>query len=337
MDRSRVIALLVLTLLSATLACGVVGWRLRVDRLMTTGVDALFGQIYLTRESAPVSAREYASNEVLLGGLQRADELDARLVVLPQETYRWDPAYAGFAQVPLSDEQAIDLLAAMTEGPVFTDPYAGRAGCFERSATGEAEEAACDEAAIWQQIHDESRMSASMNPGMAALQLRLPDGRIAEYRMYSAGELVAYSTVELNEPALQGFIPSGRGLVDPLVARALIPPGDVLWPELSAERANLRAARRLGGHYQEAVELLDSLETLRQVVGEVREVRPAAGEGGNWSSTWMDSSSLQLLLWVRGDEGEGVVRMAGWECWDAEMMAEGKLIDLTSGLLCPDR
>jgi hypothetical protein len=171
---------------------------------------------------------------------------------------------------------------------------------------------------------------------MAVLQLRFPDGRLAEFRMYQANGVLAYLTVELNEAAVQGLLSSEKDLIDRLAARAVIPPTAVLWPEQTAEWANARAARRLGRHYRQALDFLLSIEALRQMVGEVQELRPVAGEGGNYASTWMDASSLQLLLRVTGDRGEGVVRMRGWECWEAEMMAEGRLVDLTSGFICPE-
>jgi len=50
----------------------------------------------------------------------------------------------------------------------------------------------------------------------------------------------------------------------------------------------------------------------------------------------MDSRSMQLLLWVKGGHGEGVVRMDGWECWEAEMMAQGRLVELTPEVICPE-
>lgn len=336
MKRSPNVLFAALAVLGVMLTCAVAGWRLIGERLMTTGFDALFGQVYLTRASAPISAREHVSNEVLLGGLASSDDVGARLVVPPQEVYFWGPAYAGFAQVALTADEAHDLITAMTAGPLFINPYTGQILCVEGSGVGQPVSAPCAVGAERQQIHDETRMSASMAPGMAVLQLRYPDGRLAEYELYLAGGVLAYSTVELNEPAVHGYLTSGGDLLGPLLARANIPPAAVLWPEQTAEGANARAVRRLGRRYREAVEFVSSLETLRHVVGEVQEIRPVAGEGGNWSSTWMDSSSLQLLLRVTGDQGEGVVRMSGWECWEAEMMTAGRLVDLTSGMSCPE-
>jgi len=336
MMRSRNVMLAVLAMLGEMLACSVGIWLPIGETLMTTGFDALLGQVYLTRESAPISGRESVSTEVLLGGLAATEDVGALLVILPEEVYLWGPAYAGFAQAPLTAEEAHDLIAAMAAGPLFTSSDTREILCVEGSGVGQPVRAPCAVGTERQQIHDEIRMSASRAPGMAVLQLRFPDGRFAEYELYLASGVLAYSAVEVNEPDVHGYLSSGGDLLAPLLARASIPPAAVLWPEQSAERVNARTARRLGRRYREAVEFVGSLETLHQVVGEVQEIRPVEGEAGNWSSTWMDSSSLQLLLRVTGDQGEGVVRMSGWECWESEMMVAGRLVDLTSGYVCPD-
>jgi hypothetical protein len=336
MMRSRNVLFAVIAMLGEVLACAVLGWLLIGETLMTTGFDALLGQVYLTRESAPISGRESVSTEVLLGELAASDDVGARLVILPEEVYLWGPAYAGFAQARLTADEAHDLIAAMAAGPLFTSSDTLEILCVEGSGVGQPVTAPCAVGTERQQIHDEIRMSASRAPGMAVLQLRFPDGRLAEYELYLASGVLAYSAVEVNEPDIHGYLSSGGDRLAPLLARASIPPAAVLWPEQTAARANARAARRLGRRYREAVEFVSSLETLRQVVGEVQEIRPVEGEAGNWSSAWMDSSSLQLLLRVTGDQGEGVVRMSGWECWEAEMMAAGRLVELTPGIVCPE-
>jgi hypothetical protein len=323
-------------LIGGMLACGLAAWRWIGEPLSTTGIDLLFGQVYLTRESAPVGAREHASNEILLGGLDPTEAVDARLVVLPQEVFFWGPAYPGFAQTRLSASELSGLLGAMEAGPAFVNSANGETLCIERSGAGGSNTAPCDDAVEWGETHEEVRLSALVRPGMSVLQLRFPDGRLGEVRMYVADNVLAYSAEELSELPVEGVIVGGSRLVEPLVARAAIPPVPVLWPEKTAEWANATAARRLGSRYRDAVGLLASLDTLRQVVGEVQQIRPVEGEGGNWSSAWMDSRSMQLLLWVKGGHGEGVVRMDGWECWEAEMMAQGRLVELTPEVICPE-
>jgi len=336
MRRKNAFRLAILGLLTVVLACSMTCWLGIGETFLISGIDALFGQIYLSRGSGPPSARSYVSNELLLEDWRPSGELEARLIALPAEAYFWGPAYAGFAQTVLATDELDGLLQAMRAGPAFVDSYPGEVLCIEWSEGGEKPPAPCEAGNTWRELHDETRMAGSMDPEISVLQVRWPDGRLAEYRMYSADGELAYSTEELNEPIVQGFMQAGSEVVAPLTARARIQPVPVLWPDDTAERANARAVRRLGRRYGEAVELVRRLETLRQVVGEVQEIRPAEGKGGNWSSAWMDSISLQLLLRVTGDRGEGVVRMSGWDCWEAELLAEGRLVDLTSGFTCPE-
>ena len=333
---SRHLGIPLAILVGAMLACGLAGWRWIGEPLSTTGIDLLFGQVYLTRESAPVGAREHASNEVLLGGLDPTEVVDARLVVLPQEVFFWGPTYPGFAQTRLSANELNALLGAMEAGPAFVNPANGQILCIERSEAGGSNSAPCDDGEAWRETHEKTRLSTLVSQGMSVLQLRFPDGRLGEVWMYVADDVLAYSAEELNELPVEGVIAGGSRLVEPLMARAVIPPAPVLWPEKTAEWANATAARRLGSRYRDAVGLLRNLDTLRQVVGEVQQIRPVEGEGGNWSSAWMDSMSMQLLLWVEGSRGEGVVRMDGWECWEAEIMAQGRLVELTPELICPE-
>ena len=324
-----------LGLLMVVLACSIAWWLNLGETFLVSGIDALFGQIYLSRGSGPPSARNYVSNEILLDGGRPSGELEARLIALPAEAYFWGPAYAGFAQTALAGDELEGLLQAMRAGPAFLDSNSGEVLCIEWLEGSATPPAPCEAGNTWRELHDATRMGGSMEPEISVLQVRWPDGRLAEYRMYSADGVLAYSTEELNEPIVQGLMQAGSEVVVPLTARARIQPVSVLWPDDTAERANGCAVRRLGRRYRDAVEFVRRLETLRQVVGEVQEIRPAEGKGGNWSSTWMDSTSLQLLLRVKGDQGDGVVRLRGWDCWEAELLAEGRLVDLTSGFTCP--
>jgi hypothetical protein len=261
--------------------------------------------------------------------------MQARWVVLPGEATSWGPAYPGFADTLLTEGEVTDLLAAMADGSAFISPDTRIVLCIVWPEGGTAEARQCQEGAEARELHDRIRMSASRTPGIYALQLRSPQGALAEYRFYSADGMLAYSSLEPNEPAIEGILSVDAALLDALAARAAVRHPDVIWPGATTEEANARAARRLGRRYEQALEVLRGLESLSQILGEVDEFRPVEGQGGNWSSTWMDSQSMQLLLWVRGGKGEGVVRMSGWDCWEAELAAEGRLVDLTSGIVCP--
>jgi hypothetical protein len=314
------------------ICCGL-GLLLTGETLLTTGVEAFFGQVRLTRESGPMAARAYVSNELLLGNARLSEVAEASLILLPQEVYFWDPSYVGFARAVLTEEEALQLLGSMASGHLFSSPDTRQVLCVQRNAGAEAKLAACEEGPQWQAIHRETRLSAELDPGMSALQLQFDDGRLAEYRLYSANGLLAYSAVEFNQPAVEGYFPASDEALQLLAARAVVEPTAVLWPEQTADEANAHASRLLGRRYLGALDFLHALEPLRSALGRIREIRPAAG--GNWSSTWMDSSSLQLLLRVTGDHGEAVVMVRGDECWAAEMMYQARLYDLTHGFNCP--
>jgi hypothetical protein len=165
------------------------------------------------------------------------------------------------------------------------------------------------------------------------LQFHLADGRLAEYSLYTANGLLAYSASEVNEVAVEGCAAAAGEALQSIAARAVVEPIGVIWPEESADEANAHAARLLG-RFRGALEFLGGLEPLHLTLGQIREIRPA--EGGNWSSTWMDSDAVQLLFRVTGEDGEAAVMVEGGECWDAEMMYRGKWIDLSSGAVCPE-
>jgi hypothetical protein len=318
----------------ALLLVGCVLGMLRTGEVfLTSGIEVFFGQVRLTRESGPLSGRAYVSNELLLGGVHPSEVIEASLILLPQEVFFWDPFYIGFERAELTGEETRRLLGSLTSGNLFTSSYGRPILCARRIAESEAELTACEEGPEWQAIHQETRLAAELEPGISVLQFQFGDGRLAEYRLYSANGWLAYSSVEVTDVPVEGYLAAaGEGLPS-MATRAVVEPIAVIWPEQSADEANAHAARLLG-RYGGALGFLVGLEPLHLTLGRIREIRPA--EGGNWSSTWMDGSSLQLLLRVTGDNGEAAVMVKGGECWDAEMMYGGKLIDLTFGAVCPE-
>jgi hypothetical protein len=314
-------------------ACGL-GLLLTGEVFLTSGIDVFFGQVRLSRESGPTPARAYVSNELLLGDVQPSEVVEASWILLPQEVYFWDPFYVGFTRADLTGEEALQHLESLTSGRLFTSPYGGPILCAQRIAGAEAELNACEEGAQWQTIHQETRLTAELDPGMSVLQFQFGDGRLAEYRLYSANGLWAYSAIEVNQVPVEGYLTASAEALQRVAARAVVEPIGVLWPEQSADDANSRAARLLGRRYLGALDFLRGLESLHLSLGRIREIRPA--EGGNWSSTWMEGTSVQLLLRVIGDNGEAAVMVHGGACWDGEMMYRGNWIDLTSAPVCPE-
>ncbi|MCJ7513259.1 MAG: hypothetical protein MUO23_09865 [Anaerolineales bacterium] len=317
-----------------SLTCCGLGLLFTGEVLWTSGIDAFLGQVRLTRESGPKQPREYVSNELLLGSVLPSEVVESWLVPLPQEVYFWDPGYVGFPRAKLTDEEARQLLESLTSANRFTSRYGRPILCAQRSAGAEAELAACEQGPQWQAVHQETRLSAGLNPGMSVLQFDLGDGRLAEYRLYSANGLLAFSATEANQVSVEGYFPASSDALQSIAERAVVEPVGVLWRLQSPEQANAHAARLLGRRYWSALDFLRGLEPLRLILGQIREIRPA--EGDNWSSTWMDGTGMQLTLRVIGDRGEGVILLQGGDCWAAEVMVQGRLYDLTSGFVCPD-
>ena len=312
--------------------CGQGLWRIG-ETFLTSGIEVFLGQVRLTRESGPLPAPAYASNELLLGGVHPSEVAGAYLIVLPEEVYFWGPFYIGFERAELTDVEADQLLGILTSGKLFAGSYGRPILCARRIGGAEAELTACEEGPQWQAVHQATRLAAELEPGLGVLQFHLGDGRLAEYNLYSANGLLAYSASEVNDVAVEGFVAAAGEALQFIAARAVVEPIGVIWPEESADEANAHAARLLG-RSRGALEFLAGLEPLHLTLGQIREIRPA--EGGNWSSTWMDSDSVQLLFRVTGEDGEAAVMVEGGECWDAEMMYRGNWIDLSSGAVCPE-
>jgi hypothetical protein len=303
------------------------------EPLWTTGVSVFLGQVNLTQTTGPTEAKAYLSNELLLDNGPLPELTGAVLVPLPKELYSWDPGFPGFARTQLGKEEALALFLELASGHLFASPDGREVLCAGRAGGTRIELAPCQEGHQWRAIHQETRLTAGLTPEVSALQFTFADGRRAEYRLYSANGYLAYSAIEVNELPVDGLLPKPGGSLNSLVARAVLEPVGILWPDLSSAEANARATRLLGGRYRRALEFLRRLESVRAVLGPIKEIRPAEGE--NYSSSWMDSSEVKLTLLVTGEAGPAVVMIRGDECWAAEMVHAGVWYDLTSVYACP--
>lgn len=106
----------------------------------------------------------------------------------------------------------------------------------------------------------------------------------------------------------------------------------MIWPHLSTNVVNARAAGIIGNRYQIALDLIRSSPAVREVFGEIQEIRPAAGIN-NYAS-WMDSTSIFLTLRVTGIRGEGAVIIQGYDCFDLQMVFQGEPLDDGSAYIC---
>ncbi len=74
----------------------------------------------------------------------------------------------------------------------------------------------------------------------------------------------------------------------------------------------------LGDRYNAALFVVRESSLIREVFGDILEIRPALGTN-NYSS-WMDSTSVFLTLRVQGTRGEGAVIVQGDDCFNLEMV-----------------
>jgi hypothetical protein len=81
------------------------------------------------------------------------------------------------------------------------------------------------------------------------------------------------------------------------------------------------------------VESIENSKAVRNVLGEIIEIRPAAGV--NTYSSWMDSTSVSLTYRVVGTLGEGAVLVRGYDCFDLQIVFAGNPLDDNMDYLCP--
>ena len=314
------------------LICGLAVYP-AAERLWISGLDAFFGEVRLTRNSGPLTPRDYASNALLKGEIALSEITHGTLFVLPQEAYFWAPDYLGFPRAHLSEQEASDLATLLLSGSRFEAAYGEPVMCWPAATAALATPSVCSEGPALHYLHQQARLQSGLEPVRYVLQFRLRDGRLAEARLYPSQTGMAYTAEQPNRVPLEGFVEGSVAELRTKAAQAEVGSVDALWPEMTADRANALAARRLGDRYRRALGFLQSLQAVQHEVGPIREIRPALGRNG--SSDWMDSHEMLLTLRVLGEDGVAVVLMRGDRCWSVEMAAGGVFLDLTDGLVRP--
>jgi hypothetical protein len=174
---------------------------------------------------------------------------------------------------------------------------------------------------------------AELNHAVSVLQFFLTGGRVAEIRVYPTENGLAYTPHEISGDWWLNGVTGPSPLLAELASRAALPSIPVLWPELTASQANARAARILGERYRMAVEVIQASPAVHQAFGPVQEIRPAIGN--NYSSTWMDSSSVFLSFRLLGANGQGAVLIRGYDCFDLLMVFQGIPVEEGNSDICP--
>ena len=165
------------------------------------------------------------------------------------------------------------------------------------------------------------------------MQFFLTGRRLAEIRVYPTELGLAYTPYEKSGDWWLDGVTAPSPLMDDLSARVTIPSILVLWPEMTVNQANGRAARIIGKRYQPALETIQNSSAMREVFGDIQEIRPAAGN--NFYSSWMDSTSVFLTFQVIGSRGEGAAIIQGYDCFDLSMVFKGVPVDDGNSYICP--
>jgi hypothetical protein len=179
----------------------------------------------------------------------------------------------------------------------------------------------------------DDQWEAEQNHVVGVLQFHLTGGRLAEIRLFPTKHGISYTPKEIaGEWWLNGLIDASP-LVEELATRTTLQPIPILWPELTTEQANVRAARILGSKFQLALKIIQDSSEVREIFGSIQEIRPATGK--NMYSSWMDSTSVFLTLKIIGINGEGAAIIQGNDCFDLYIVFQGIPIADGRSHICP--
>ncbi len=322
---------LTFALLAILLLCGFL--------LITTGSfiasfpDILMGQVHLSPLTRPVSPRKYLSAELLLNQVALSEIKQAFYIDLQDDVLFWDPYYVGFPRSELSRDEIRDLLQTLSAGDFVYQTTDGNSyQCVIQDMVQPPRLEPCTEGKALMDQYTDAQWDASQNKTVGVLQFHLTNGRLAEVRVFRTGQILAYDPHEKTGDWWFKGITATSALLDQISARVAPAPIPVIWPHLSTDVVNARAARIIGNRYQIALDLIRSSPAVREVFGEIQEIRPAAGIN-NYAS-WMDSTSIFLTLRVTGIRGEGAVIIQGYDCFDLQMVFQGGPLDDGSAYIC---
>ncbi len=226
-----------------------------------------------------------------------------------------------------------DLLQLLSAGDLVYQTTDGSSyQCVIQGMLQEPKLEYCAEGKALMDQYTSTQWEASQDKAVGVLQFHLTNGRLAEVRVFRGGQMLAYDPHEKTGAWWFKGITAASPLLDRIAARAALSPIPVLWPNLSADGAGRRAARILGDRYPIALDLVRNSPAVREVFGEIQEIRPAVGIN-NYAS-WMDSTSIFLTLRITGSRGEGAVIIQGYDCFDLQMVSQGIPLDDGSSYIC---
>ena len=305
-----------------------------LETILINFPEILLGQVSLARETKPLYPRDYASEDFLLNQVDPSEIEKAEYIALREDVLFWESDYVGFARTALSREEAVTLQQILSSGNLFHQSADGDSyQCVTRNASRIPALEPCAQGKQYLDQFMAYQREAEEKGAVGVLQFTLSDGRLAEIRVFPAERGLAYTPYEKNgDWWIDGISPPIPHIND-LSTRTTLAPIPVLWPELSAGRANARAARMLGNRFNATLAVVQESVAVREVFGEILEIRPTLGTN-NYSS-WMDSKSVFLTLRVQGTRGGGAVIVQGDDCFSLEMVFEGGQVEDGSDYTCP--
>jgi hypothetical protein len=296
--------------------------------------EILLGQVSLARETKPLYPRDFASEDFLLSQVDPSEIEKAEYISLQEDALFWESDYVGFARTALSRKEIVTLQQILSSGNLFHRSADGDSfQCVTQDASQIPVLEPCTQGKQYLDQYMAYQQEAEEKGVVGVLQFTLSDERLAEIRVFPAERGLAYTPYEKNGDWWVDGISPPIPLINDLSTRAALAPIPVLWPGLSADRANARATRMLGNRFNAALAVVQESNAVRAVFSEIRDIRPALGT--NHYSSWMDSTTVFLTLRVRGTRGEGAVIVQGDECFDLEMVFEGVPVEDGSGYICP--
>jgi hypothetical protein len=298
-----------------------------IEQISTSFPEILLGQVALDRQTKPRASGAYQSAELVLNLVSPGEIEQATYIQLREDVLFWEPDYIGFARTSLSADEIQSLQQWLATGHLFYRPPEGDSvQCVSRDPMKRPVLAACPPGRSFQDEFTSLKWEAEQAQAVGVLQFSLSGGRMAEMRVYPSRSGLAYTPYEISGEWWLNGVTAPLPLLEALAARAAIPSIQALWPELSAEQANRRAARLIGDRYRPALEIVQKSPAVREVFGEIQEIRPAAGS--NWLSSWMDSTSIFLSFRVVGARGQGAVIVQGYDCFDLQMVFKGQALEV---------
>jgi hypothetical protein len=281
----------------------------------------------------PLPPRAYQSAEFVLNQVSLSEIEAAVFIALQEDVLFWEPQYVGFPRTELNEDEIRVLHKVLSAGNLFYPmPDGASYQCVTQDPLGEPMLETCIQGKQFMDQYLSHKWRAEQDGLVGVLQFFLTGGGLAEVRLFpSQGEL-AYTPYEKGEDWWLNGVIGSSPLIEELSARATIPSVLILWPEMTAAQANARAARIIGNHYQPALEVIQNSPAVREVFGEIQEIRPAAAT--NYYSSWMDSTSVFLTFRVAGARGEGAVNIRGYDCFDLQMIFKGVPVDDGNSYIC---